>query len=115
MHGDVLLEAVLFLGPAIAVALAGATLAYREARRRRARSRGLIVGALGAVLRWGLVGCGALAAAVIALKIAAANDQAPLALVAAPWTFAACGLLGLWRWRALAARVGSALEPGGGE
>src|SRR5262245_38866872 len=107
---DVLVEAFLFLGPAIAAALAGAAVAYREARRGRAPLRELVVGALGAILRWGLVGCGALAAAVITLKTAAANDQAPLALVAAPWMFAACGMLGLWRWRALAARARSALK-----
>jgi hypothetical protein len=104
---DTLLELVLFLGPAIAVALAGAALAYREAHRRAAPRSGLVLGALGAILRWGLVGCGVLAAAVIALKVAAASDQAPLALLAAPWTFAAGGTFGLWRWRALAARMRS--------
>lgn len=108
-----LLEAVVFLGPAIAVALAGVAFAHREARRRRAPLRGFVVGALGAILLWGLVGCGAFAAAVIALKMVTANDQAPLALVAAPWMFAVCGMLGLWRWRALAARSGSALRSGG--
>ncbi len=112
---DSYLEFVLFLGPAIAVALAGAVVAYREAHRRRAPRRELVAGALGAVLRWGLVGCGALAAGVIALKVAAANDQAPLALVAAPWMFAACGTFGLWRWRAAAAQPGSAPKPGDGD
>jgi len=105
---DAVLELVLFLGPAIAVALAGAVVAYREARRRHASRRELVVGALGAVLLWGLVGCGALAAGVIALKVAAANDQAPLALVAAPWMFALCGTFGLWRWRATGAQPGPA-------
>jgi hypothetical protein len=62
---------------------------------------------LGAILRWGLILCGVLAATVIALKVAAAHDQAPLALLAAPWTFALGGMFGLWRWRALAARVRS--------
>ena len=42
MH-DALLEHVLFLGWAIAVALAGAVLAYREARRRSAPHRGSAV------------------------------------------------------------------------
>jgi hypothetical protein len=112
---DTFLELVLFLGPAIAVALAGAAVAYREARRRGAPRRELVTGALGAILRWGFVGCGALAAGVIALKVAAANDQAPLALVAAPWMFAACGTFGLWRWRAAAAQTGSAPTSGGGE
>ena len=112
---DTVFELVLFLGPAIAVALAGAVVAYREARRRRAPKRKLVAGALGAVLRSGVVGCGALAAAVIALKVAAANDQAPLALVAAPWMFAACGTFGLWRWRAAATQPGSAFKPGGGD
>ena len=100
---------------AIAVALAGAVLAYREARRRSAPHRELLFGALGAILRWGLIGCGALAAAVIALKVAGANDQAPLALLGAPWIFALCGTFGLWRWRALAAQVKSGLRPGSRE
>ena len=112
---DTVLEFVLFLGPAIAVALAGAAVAYREARRRGAPQRELVTGALGAVLLWGFVGCGALAAGVIALKVAAANDQAPLALVAAPWMFAACGTFGLWRWRAAAAQPGSAPKSGSGD
>jgi len=112
---DTVFELVLFLGPAIAVALAGAVVAYREARRRSAPKRELVAGALGAVLRSGVVGCGALAAAVIALKVAAATDQAPLALVAAPWMFAACGTFGLWRWRAAAAQTGSAPTSGGRE
>jgi len=103
--GGTLPELVLFLGPAIAVALAGAAFAYREARRRGAAGGELLLGALGAVLRWGLIGCGVLAAAVIALKVGAANDQAPLALLVAPWIFALGGTFGLWRWRALAARV----------
>lgn len=110
---DTFLALVLFLGPAIAVALAGAVVAYREAHRRRVPRHELVAGALGAVLRWGFVGCGALAAGVIALKVTAASDQAPLALVAAPWMFAACGSFGLWRWRAAAAQPGSALESGG--
>jgi hypothetical protein len=102
-----LLELVLFLGPAIAVALAGAVLAYREARRRAAPRSELVLGALGAILRWGLIGCGALAAAVVALKVTAAADHAPFALLTAPWMFAAGGTFGLWRWRSLAARVRS--------
>ena len=110
-----LLELVLFLGPAIAVALAGAALAYREAHRRGAPRSELVVGALGAILRWGLIGCGVLAAAVIALKVGAANDRAPLALLWAPWMFAAGGMFGLWRWRALAAQVKSGRRPGGDE
>jgi hypothetical protein len=101
------LELVLFLGPAIAVALAGAVLAHREARARAIPIREPILGVLGAILRWGLILCGVLAATVIALKVAAAHDQAPLALLAAPWTFALGGMFGLWRWRALAARVRS--------
>jgi len=105
---DIVLESVLFLGPAIAVAIAGTAVAYREAQRRHASHRELIAGALGAVLLWGFVGCGALAAGVIALKVAAANDQAPLALVAAPWMFAACGTFGLWRWRAGGTQPGAA-------
>jgi hypothetical protein len=76
--------------------------------------RELDVGEHGEIQRWGLVGGGMHAAAGFGLKVAAANDEAPLALVAAPWMFAACGVLGLWRWRALAARVGSALKSGGG-
>lgn len=101
------LELVLFLGPAIAVALAGAVFAHREARAGAVPVRAAILGALGAILRWGLVLCGVLAATVFALKVAAAHDQAPLALLAAPWTFALGGALGLWRWRARAARARS--------
>jgi hypothetical protein len=101
------LELVLFLGPALAVALAGAICAHREARARAIPLREPILGALGAIVRGGLILCGVLAAAVIALKVAAAHDQAPLALLAAPWTFAIGGTFGLWRWRALAARVRS--------
>jgi hypothetical protein len=111
-----LLELVLFLGPAIAVALAGTVFAHREARSRAIPIREPILGVLGAILRWGLILCGVLAATVIALKVAAANDQAPLALLAAPWAFALGGVIGLWRWastRAAHARSGS--EPGGGE
>jgi hypothetical protein len=111
-----LLELVLFLGPAIAVALAGTVFAHREARSRAISIREPILGVLGAILRWGLILCGVLAATVIALKVAAANDQAPLALLAAPWAFALGGVIGLWRWastRAAHARSGS--EPGGGE
>ena len=106
MHAT-FLELVLLLGPAIAVALAGAVFAHREARARAIPVREPILGALGAILRWGLILSGVLAAAVMALKIAAAHDQAPLALLAAPWTFALGGTFGLLRWRALAARVRS--------
>jgi hypothetical protein len=106
-------ELVLFFGPAIAVALAGAVFAYREARRRGAPGGELLLGALGAILRWGLIGCGVLVTAVIALKVGAANDQAPLALLVAPWIFAAGGTFGLWRWRVRAAHVGSGAPPGG--
>ena len=99
---------MLFLGPAIAVALAGAVFAHREARSRAIPIREPILSALGAILRWGLILCGVLAATVIALKVAAANDQAPLALLAAPWAFAFGGAIGLWRWAlARVARVRS--------
>ena len=106
MRAD-LFELVLFLGPAIAVALAGAVFAHREARARAIPIREPILGVLGAILRWGLILCGVLAATVIALKVAAAHEQAPLALLAAPWTFALGGAFGLLRWRALAARMRS--------
>ena len=110
------LELVLFLGPAIAVALAGAMFAHREARSRAIPIREAILGVLGAILRWGFILCGALAATVIALKVAAAHDQAPLALLAAPWAFALGGAIGLWRWALTrVARVRSGSEPGGGE
>jgi hypothetical protein len=112
---EVLLDLVLFLGPALAVALAGTAIALRAGRAAAGRRRELVLGALGAILRWGLVACGALVAAVIALKVGAGDDQAPLALIAAPWTFAFAGTLGLWRWRAAAAQTSSALNPGGGE
>ncbi len=113
---DTIVELLLLLGPVIAVSLAGMALAYREARRRRAPRGELVIGALGAVLRWGLLGCGALAAAVIALKVAGANDQAPLALLGTPWVFALGGTFGLWRWLAVrTARVKSGLKPGVGE
>ncbi len=113
---DALLELVLFFGPAIAVALAGSVVAHREARSRAIPIREPILGVLGAILRWGLVLCGALAATVIALKVAAAHDQAPLALLAAPWAFALGGAIGLWRWAfTRAARVRSGSEPGGSE
>jgi hypothetical protein len=92
-------ELALVLGPGVAVAIAGAVLAYREARRRGAPRGQLVASALGAVLRGGLVCCGVLAAAVIALKVAAASDHAPFALLAAPWIFAAGGTFGLLRWR----------------
>lgn len=112
-----LLELVLFLGPALAVALAGAVFAHREARSRAIPIRAPILGVLGAILRWGLILCGVLVAAtVIALKVAAAHDQAPLALLAAPWAFALGGAIGLWRWaftRVAHARSGS--EPDGGD
>ena len=111
-----LLELVLFLGPALAVALAGTVFAHREARSRAIPIREPMLGVLGAILRWGLILCGALAATVIGLKVAAAHDQAPLALLAAPWAFAFGGVIGLWRWafaRAAHARSGS--EPGGGD
>lgn len=111
-----LLELVLFLGPAIAVALAGTVFAHREARRRAAPRRELLLGVLGAILRWGLIGCGALAAGVIALTVAAASDQAPLALLAAPWVFAFGGAFGLWRWAvSRTAQLRSGSNPGGGE
>ena len=111
-----LLELVLFLGPAIAVALAGVVFAHREARSRAIPIRDAILGVLGAILRWGLILCGVLAAAVIALKVAAAHDQAPLALLAAPWAFALGGAIGLWRWASTRlARVRSGSEPDGGE
>ncbi len=112
---DSLLELVLLLGPAIAVALAGTALACRVGRTRAAPRRRLVLGALGAILRWGLVGCGTLVAAVFALNATASNDQAPLALLAAPWVFALAGVFGLWRWRALQPQSSSALNPGGGE
>ena len=111
-----LLELVLFLGPALAVALAGTVFAHREARSRAIPIREPMLGVLGAILRWGLILCGALAATVIGLKVAAAHDQAPLALLAAPWAFAFGGVIGLWRWaftRVAHARSGS--EPGGGD
>jgi hypothetical protein len=111
-----LLELVLLLGPAIAVALARTGFAHREARSRAIPIREPMLGVLGAILRWGLILCGALAATVIALKVAAAHDQAPLALLAAPWAFAFGGVIGLWRWaftRVAHARSGS--EPGGGD
>ena len=111
-----LLELVLFLGPAIAVALAGVVFAHREARSRAIPIRDAILGVLGAILRWGFILCGALAATVIALKVAAAQEQAPLALLAAPWAFAFGGAIGLWRWaftRVAHARSGS--EPSGGD
>jgi len=98
-----LFEVVLAFGPGIAVAITGAVLAYREARRRGAPRAELVAGAVGAVLRGGLIACGVLAAAVIALKVAAASDHAPFALLAAPWMFAAGGTFGLWRWRAAGA------------
>jgi hypothetical protein len=110
-----LLELTLVLGPGIAVAIAGAVLAYREARRRGASRGGLVAGAVGAVLRGGFICCGVLAAAVIALKVVAASDHAPFALLAAPWMFAAGGTFGLLRWRALRSQTSSALNPGGGE
>ena len=111
-----LLELVLFLGPAIAVALAGAVLAHRDARSRAIPIREPIFGVLGAILRWGLILCGVLAATVIALKVAAAQDQAPLALLAAPWAFAFGGAIGLWRWAfTRVARARSGAEPGGGD
>ncbi len=113
---DTLVEFLLLLGPAIAVTLAGTVLAYREAHRRRAPRGELVMSALGAVLRWGLLGCGALAAAAIALKVAGANDQAPLALLATPWVFALGGTFGLWRWLVVrTARVKSGMKPGVGE
>jgi hypothetical protein len=95
-----LFQLVLVLGPGIAVAITGAVLAYREARRRGAPRAELVTGAVVAVLRGGFISCGVLAAAVIALKVAAASDHAPFALLAAPWLFAAGGTFGLWRWRA---------------
>jgi hypothetical protein len=111
-----LLELVLFLGPAIAVALAGAVFAHRDARSRSIPIREPILGVLGAILRWGLILCGALVATVIALKVAAAHDQAPLALLAAPWAFAFGGAIGLWRWAfTRMAQAGSGSSPGGGE
>lgn len=112
---DALLEFVLLLGPAIAVALAGAVLAYRVGRTRATPRRRLVFGALGAILRWGLVGCGTLVAVVFALNATVSNNQAPLALLAAPWVFALAGTFGLWRWRALQPQTSSALNPGGGE
>jgi hypothetical protein len=110
------LELVLFLGPAIAVALAGAVFAHREARSRAIPMGEAILGVLGAILRWGLILCGVLAATVIALKVAAAHDEAPLALLAAPWAFAFGGAIGLGRWVfTRVARARSGAEPGGSD
>jgi hypothetical protein len=100
-----LFELVLVLGPGIAVAVVAAVFAYREARRRGAPRGELVAGAVVAVLRGGFIACGVLVAAVIALKVGAASDHAPFALLAAPWLFAAGGTFGLWRWHAASAVI----------